>query len=220
MPAIDTGSCRNVLAIFAHADDELVCCGGTLRRLAGRGARVTLVVLTRGERGTPDGSPDPGLPGVREREARAAAAIFGVAELVLGDLGDGRLSERAEEVSAFVEGVAERVRPDLLITHDLAGLYGHPDHVACAEAVTAIRRTRFPDCALWYPALPRWAVAVATRTGQLAGDGRRAVPTLRLFVGAGVPAKVRAYRAYRSQRHSLRRGLPLVLTPFEHFEAA
>lgn len=220
MRATDPWRHRNVLAVFAHPDDELVCCGGTLHRLAARGARVTLAILTRGERGTPEGSPNPDLPAVREREARAAAAIFGVAELVLGDLGDGRLRERPAALSAFVERVAVQVGPDLLLTHDLAGLYGHPDHVACAEAVTAIRRHRFPDRALWYPALPGWAVAIATRSGLLAGDARRAAPTLRLFVGAGVPAKVGAYRVYRSQRHSLRRGLPLVLTPFEHFEAA
>jgi hypothetical protein len=51
VPALEAGRYRSVLAIFAHADDELVSCGGTLRRLAALGATVTLVILTKGSGG-------------------------------------------------------------------------------------------------------------------------------------------------------------------------
>jgi LmbE family N-acetylglucosaminyl deacetylase len=219
--AIDAGRYRRVLAIFAHADDEVVCCGGTLHRLASRGAVVTLVILTGGERGTPTGALDPGLRAVRAREARAAAAILGAGDIVLADLGDGLLRQRVPELTAYVERAVERVQPDLLITHDLAGLYGHSDHVACAEAVTIVRRTRFPRCALWYAALPGGILALAKLTGDPAVNDRRAAPTGRLFVGAGVVAKIRAWRVYRSQRRSLGWVFPVwfSIAPFEHFEA-
>lgn len=223
VPAAGARRYRNVLAVFAHADDEVVCCGGSLHRLARLGARVTLVILTEGERGSR--TPNPGLRAIRVEEARASAARLGVAELIQADLGDGRLTERGDELSAFVRQTMERVRPDLVITHDLAGLYGHPDHVACAEAVSELRRARFPGCALWYAALPRRAAAAGRRLGQLpddpALDARRAVPNRRLFVGLGAVAKIRAWRVYRSQRAALGPVFPLLASValFEHFES-
>jgi LmbE family N-acetylglucosaminyl deacetylase len=222
VPALDARRYRNVLAVFAHADDELVSCGGTLRRLAARGGAVTLVILTKGERGTRGGTLQPELKAVRTKEARAAASLLRIADVVQADLGDGLLHERRREISTFLERTIERVEPDLLITHDLAGLYGHSDHIACAEVVTELRRSRFPGCALWYPALPRGVQAIARLTGQLPVDPRRADPTGRLFIGgAGVLAKIRAWRVYESQRASLGRGMPLWLSVllFEHFEA-
>jgi LmbE family N-acetylglucosaminyl deacetylase len=221
VPAIDLRPHRSVLAIFPHADDEVVCCGGTLHRLAGLGARVTLVVLTRGERGTPTGALDPGLGTVREREALAAASVLGVAEVIQADLGDGRLRARVIDLSAFLERTITRIRPDLLVTFDLAGLYGHPDHVACAEVVTELRRTRFPECALWYAAMPRGLLALARLTGDPGINDRRAAPTGRVFGGAGVLAKIRAWRVYASQRGSLGWAFPVwfSIAPFEHFEA-
>jgi len=221
VPVIDARRYRRVLAVFAHADDEVVCCGGSLHRLAALGAAVTLVVLTGGERGTRTGALDPRLRGVRAREARAAAAILGVAEVVQGDLGDGLLQRRAAELSAFLERTMERVQPDLVITHDLAGLYGHTDHVACAEAVTELRRTRFPRCALWYAALPGGIATIARLAGDPGLNDRRAKPTGRLFTGAGVLARIRAWGVYESQRASLGWVFPawFAVTPFEHFEA-
>ena len=119
-----------------------------------------------------------------------------------------------------MERTIERVRPDLLITYDLAGLYGHPDHIACAEVVTELRRTRFPDCALWYAALPPAARGVARLTGEPRVEDRRSVPTGRLFTGRGVVARIRAWRVYRSQRRSLGWVFPVwfSLGLFEHFE--
>jgi LmbE family N-acetylglucosaminyl deacetylase len=221
VPAADARRYRDVVAVLAHPDDEVVCCGGTLRRLAGQGARVTLVILTEGERGSR--TPRPDLRAVRAGEARASAAVLGVAELIQADLGDGQLAERAGEVSAYLLPTLDRLRPDLLITHDLAGLYGHADHITCAEVVTELRRTRFPRCALWYAALPRRVLGLSRRLGLYDDPhlaARRAVPNLRLFTGGGVVAKIRAWGAHRSQRASLGRAFPLwaSLSLFEHFE--
>jgi LmbE family N-acetylglucosaminyl deacetylase len=222
VPPIEARRYRNVLAVFAHADDELVNCGGTLRRLAALGAAVTLVILTKGERGTRGRTPGTELKAVRVKEALAAASLLGVADLVQADLGDGRLHEKKRELSAFLENTIERLQPDLVITHDLAGLYGHSDHIACAEVVTDLRRKRFPRSALWYAALPRGVLMIAKLTGQLAADSRRGVPTGRLFIGlGGVLAKIRTWRVYESQRAALGRAMPLWFSVllFEYFEA-
>lgn len=220
VPALDARRHRDVLAVFPHADDEVVACGGTLHRLAAGGARVTLLLLTAGERGNPAGTPDPGLRAVRAAEARAAAGVLRIAEVVQADLGDGRLRERTAELAAFVERTIDRAGPDLLITYDLSGLYGHPDHIACAEVVTELRRTRFPGCALWYAALPPAARRVARLTGEPRVEDRRSAPTGRLFTGPGVVARIRAWHVYQSQRRSLGWVFPVwfSLGLFEHFE--
>ena len=55
VPVRDPRRFKNVLAVFPHADDETVHCGGSLARFAETGAIVTLLLLTRGERGNPAG---------------------------------------------------------------------------------------------------------------------------------------------------------------------
>ncbi len=231
-PAVPTrypGPLRRVMAVFPHADDETVTCGGALHRLARQGARVVLVLCTEGERGTPDGSLRPSLRAVRGAEAGAAARRLGLAEVVQWDLGDGGLRDRRAELRALLAGAIDRERPELLITYDRAGLYGHVDHIVCSEVVTALRDERFPALRLWHVALPRRILAVLRWSGQLAGgpelEHGRAAPTHKVFVGASAIAKLRARRAYRSQRRGLARGvarlvpagLVVVVQLFEYF---
>lgn len=207
---------RRVLVVFPHADDEAINCGGTLHRLSATGARVTLLLLTKGERGTPDGSLEPGLKDVRVGEARRAAAILGISDLVQADLGDGEVRRRGSDVSALLVETLDRVQPDLAITYDAAGLYGHDDHIACSELVTAALRARSPATSLWYVALPRRLQARVPLEEPL--RRRRLRPTHRVFVGLDLLAKTRALRAYRSQREAV--WFLLALFPFEHFAAA
>lgn len=220
------GRRRRVLAVFPHADDETVTCGGTLYRLARAGCQVTLVLLTRGERGSPSGAPSAPLARVRVEEARLAAERLGIARLVQHDLGDGELRRRGQQLSQVIAEEIARTGPDLLITFDPAGLYGHEDHVACSDAVTEACRTRFPGLTLWYAALPARLHARVGLDPSL--EPRRTPPTHRVWIGTGLLAKVRAWYGYRSQRRSLREGLPplvpawvaLSMLPFEHFAEA
>ena len=218
-----------MLAVFPHADDETITCGGTLRRFADAGAAVTLVILTGGERGSPTGALDPALKTVRRREAEQAARSLRIARVIQEDFGDGRLAGQAERVVPFLATTITQVDPDLLLTHDLSGVYGHPDHVACAEMLTELRRTRFARLPLWYVALPRWGVLVLHLVGQIrrdpAVDARRAPPTHRLFIGPALRAKIRAWSAHRSQQAAIPKGftrlvpswLAAAVWPFEYF---
>jgi LmbE family N-acetylglucosaminyl deacetylase len=229
VPRSDVRRFKSVLVVFPHPDDEAVNCGGTLNRLSREGCVVTILLLTRGERGNPGGMPDPALGQIRNGEALRAADILGASSLIHEDLGDGRLNERRAEVRMRIADRIEAIKPDLLITYDLAGLDGHADHVACAELVTELRRTQFPDVSLWYVAQPRRLVRLLQVGGQLVKnaevDGRRAVPTERVFIGADLIQKVRAWYAYRSQRGSIVKGvgrllptwLALSMMQFEYF---
>ena len=94
VPVRDARQMRHVLAIFPHADDESIMCGGTLHRFSARGIATTLVVLTRGEKGTRTGISRASLKEIRTKEVRAAAATLGISELIQEDFGDGELHEK------------------------------------------------------------------------------------------------------------------------------
>lgn len=212
VPTRDVHGIRRALIVFPHADDETVNCGGTIHALARSGATVTLVLLTKGERGTRR-LPADGLKAIRTAEARRVARTLGVAELIQGDLGDGQVGARRDAARALIGMTMDRVRPDLVVTYDEAGLYGHDDHIACSELVTALSRERHPDAALWYVALPRRLQARVALAEEL--RARRRPPTHKVFVGPDLLAKTAALLAYRSQFEAV--WLLLGLVPFEHF---
>ncbi len=226
------GHFKNVLVVFPHANDETVTCGGTIRRLADEGATITLVLLTGGELGNPTGTLDLSLRATRRGEVERAASILGVSRVIQEYFRDGRLSEQLTQVKSALSRTMTYLEPDLILTCDAAGLDGQPDHVACSEAVTEMRRLILPRVALWYMALPAWPLTLAPHLGKMARDphvdARPLTPTHRVFIGSVMGAKIRASYAHRSQRGAKRKGLerlipPWILVsllPFEYFTEA
>jgi LmbE family N-acetylglucosaminyl deacetylase len=220
------------MAIFPHADDEAVAAGGTLALMAGLGGRVALVIWTGGELGTADGQRLPGLEAVRAAEARRAAQFLGASLVVQGNFADGSIGDHRDEVALWLAAEIGAWRPELVITYDLAGLYGHPDHLACAQILTHLRATRFPTMTLWYSSLPLALVQVMVRFRAMPDDfpaaSSRSRPTHKVFIARRLLAKIRAWNTYVSQRESLRSGagrfipswLFLSLLLFEHFAEA
>lgn len=135
-----------LLAIYAHPDDEVLGAGGTLAKAAAQGVRVVIVVATRGEAGEiqrPGTATPETLPLVREQEMRCAAQALGVSELIFLDYRDsgmaGSLDNEhpaalvnadADEVLAKLAPIVRRLRPEVVITFEPYGGYGHPDHKA------------------------------------------------------------------------------------------
>ena len=128
---------RTVLGIFAHPDDESLACGGTLARLADAGARVVIVCASHGEAGSisdPALVPDGDLGRVRVRELRDAAAVLGVAEVIVLDHPDGDLRwDHVPDLHAEIVALIQRYRPDAVITFAEDGLYWHLDHIGVHE---------------------------------------------------------------------------------------
>jgi LmbE family N-acetylglucosaminyl deacetylase len=223
---------KNVLVVFPHANDETVTCGGTIRRLANEGATITLVLLTGGELGNPTGTLDLSLKATRRGEVERAASILGVSRVIQEYFRDGQLSEQLIQVKSALSRTITYLDPDLILTCDAAGLDGHPDHVACSEAVTEMRRLILPRVALWYVALPVCPLTQAQHMGPMVRDprvdARRLTPTYRVFIGFAIGTKIRASYAHRSQRGAKRKGLgrlvppwiALGLLPFEYFTEA
>jgi N-acetyl-1-D-myo-inositol-2-amino-2-deoxy-alpha-D-glucopyranoside deacetylase len=158
---------RRLLAVHAHPDDESITMGGTLARYAAEGVQVTLVTATLGEQGEVIGDELQGLTaehadqlgGYRYTELRDACAALGVSDRrMLGGIGTYRDSGMVGTASvahprAFVRAgaggphhlravdelaeVIQEVRPDVLLTYDADGGYGHPDHVATHQIAMA-----------------------------------------------------------------------------------
>jgi LmbE family N-acetylglucosaminyl deacetylase len=75
---------------------------------------------------------------MREGELRAAAAVLRVEDSCLLDYRDGELAKAdAAEAVARIVVCIRRFRPDVVVTFDQNGLYGHPDHIAISQLATA-----------------------------------------------------------------------------------
>lgn len=144
---------QTLLAVFAHPDDEAFGCGGTLARYASEGVRVHLVCATRGESGK---ITDPGIDSasdvaeVREAELRLACEALGISEPIFLDFHDSGRAERTRHddpkalmnvdeltLEAELRPHVARLAPDVMITFDPHGIYGHIDHLRIHRAATA-----------------------------------------------------------------------------------
>ena len=143
----------SVLLAFAHPDDEGFGTGGILALLASRGARLTLVCATNGDVGEIS---DPALATrdtlgqVRQAELRQAMTMTGVQDVRFLNYRDSGMAGTDDNqhpnalmqapphdaIGRLVEVMRES-RPQVVITHDPTGGYGHPDHVTTCRHVTA-----------------------------------------------------------------------------------
>lgn len=145
---------RTLLGIFAHPDDESFGPGGTLARYAAEGVQVHVIIATDGIAGSVE---DPGhvkdhetLAQVRSTELANAAVALGITSiwsLPYRDSGmrgtpdnehpDALVQQPVEALAQEILDYIERLQPQVIVTHDPYGGYGHPDHVRVCEATTA-----------------------------------------------------------------------------------
>lgn len=145
---------RRVLLVHAHPDDETIGTGATMARYAASGTHVTLVTCTLGEEGevlVPDlarlaADRDDELGEHRIGELAKAMELLGVTDhRFLG--GPGRFRDSGmmglptndrpgcfwqadvDEAARLLVEVMREVRPQVLVTYDGNGGYGHPDHI-------------------------------------------------------------------------------------------
>ncbi len=145
---------RRLLLVHAHPDDESIGTGATMAKYAAEGASVTLVTCTLGELGEIIPADlrhlawdaDGGLGQYRIGELAAACAALGVTDhRFLGGAGHWRDSGMmgtptndlpgcfwqadVDEAARALLPVIEEVRPQVLVSYDDNGFYGHPDHI-------------------------------------------------------------------------------------------
>src|SRR5437660_8428498 len=163
-----------VLAIFAHPDDESLACGGTLARLADAGARIVLMCASRGEAGSisdPALVPDGDLGRTRERELREAAAVLGVAEVIVMDHPDGDLRwDHVPELHHEIVNAIRQYRPEAVITFAEDGLYWHLDHVGVHERTYTAVKSLGPEAPpLYYVTMPHGMMSEVVNAAHAKG---------------------------------------------------
>ncbi len=174
---------RKLMAIFAHPDDEGAI-GGTLAHYASQGVEVTLVCATRGEVGEisdPALATPETLPQVRTTELEAACEILGIHNLRFLDYRDSGMENtppnedpRAliqadpEEAIGRIVALIRELKPDVVVTFEPYGWYGHPDHRAVYRLATAAyekasQADAYPDLGEpWQPQRLFYAVLLAS----------------------------------------------------------
>ncbi len=130
-----------VLVVSAHAGDFVWRAGGAIALAASRGAEVTVLCLSYGERGESakawrDGKGLEEIKAIRRDEASRAADVLG-ARIEFLDAGDYPLRESDELVDAIVR-CYRRIAPAVVLTHPLADPY-NPDHPAAARMALQAR---------------------------------------------------------------------------------
>ncbi|MCA9371791.1 PIG-L family deacetylase [Candidatus Woesebacteria bacterium] len=206
---------KHILVLFPHPDDEVFSCGGTIKQAVKKGIRVTVATMTKGEKGTPDGHEELSLKTTRAQELQKALSYLGVTDFILNDFGDGELEHKRTEITAYVANLIKQLKPDLVITYDTSGFYGHPDHIVLAEVVTKLVKTSFPDVTLWYTTAPQKSLDKISLPVHMAQDPafhkRRTLPTHKIVVARGIYSKVRAMFAHQSQMPGFKKSFPAYL---------
>ncbi len=103
-----------VVCVGGHPDDPESGCGGTLARYAALGHEVTVIYLTRGERGIKLSSLDAAAR-IRTAESEAACQVMGAKAVFAGQI-DGATELSRAHVEAFTKLLAAET-PDILFTH-------------------------------------------------------------------------------------------------------
>ena len=131
---------ESAMVIVAHPDDIEFSCAGTMARWVKAGTRVCYVLCTSGDVGIADeGMTKERATEIREEEARKAAEITGVKEIVFLREPDGMLTATLELRKKLVREI-RRFQPEVLITGDPTvvwsgeGYINHPDHRAASLA--------------------------------------------------------------------------------------
>jgi N-acetyl-1-D-myo-inositol-2-amino-2-deoxy-alpha-D-glucopyranoside deacetylase len=238
-----------VMAVHAHPDDEVFGCGGTLARLAAEGARTVLVTATMGEEGEiVDPQLDeaakqamfPRLAEVRRQELQAAVDALHIQELRLLNYRDSGMAGTAsnnfpnafyraifDEAVGRLVAIIRELRPQVLVTYDAFGGYGHPDHIQAhrvtnaafdaagdARCFPALNLEAWQPEKLYYTAMPRSFIVQAMQEAQKSGmpgpwdnpamnTAIMGTPdefmTTRIDVRAYIDAKMKAFAAHKTQ---------------------
>ncbi|MEI2776910.1 MAG: N-acetyl-1-D-myo-inositol-2-amino-2-deoxy-alpha-D-glucopyranoside deacetylase [Tetrasphaera sp.] len=177
-----------VLYVHAHPDDETIATGASIALLGAEGHDVHVLTCTLGEQGEvipPElvhlgADHDDDLGRHRIGELSAALEVLGATGHILGadrrrfsryrDSGmagspsaarpDAFVNADPGEVIALMRATIAEIHPDIVVTYESRGGYGHPDHIQAHRVVCAAIATMAtpPHTYAVFTPIP-WAVA-------------------------------------------------------------
>jgi N-acetyl-1-D-myo-inositol-2-amino-2-deoxy-alpha-D-glucopyranoside deacetylase len=220
-----------LLLVHAHPDDEAISTGGVMMKAKAHGHRVVLITATRGEVGEiynmDEATSRPRLGEIRTQELKNASEILGVDRQEFLGYRDSGMVDTADNKDprsfhqAKLEEAAGRLavflreeRPDVVVTYDEDGVYGHPDHIKAHfvtnAALDLVEHEGVPVKKLYYTAIPRSMMQAFLE--QMPEEARRAASgnmriagtpdelvTTQVDVHAYLDGKRDAFRAHVSQ---------------------
>jgi LmbE family N-acetylglucosaminyl deacetylase len=167
-----------LMAVHAHPDDEATGTGGILARCAAEGIRTVLVTCTDGGCGDGPGGVKPGEPGhdpaavvaMRQAELEASCDVLQVSRLeLLGYADSGMMGwstndapnsfwkTPVDDAAARLAELIRQYQPDVVVTYDENGFYGHPDHIQAHRiTMAAAALTDVPK--VYWTTVPRSAM--------------------------------------------------------------
>ena len=165
-----------LLLVHAHPDDEAISTGGAMLKARADGHRVVLVTATRGEVGEiyniDEASTRPHLGEVRTKELEAASGLLGVNRVEFLDYRDSGMIGTPDnenpksfhqaplgEAAVKLAAILREERPDVVVTYDADGTYGHPDHIKAHlttnAALDLLEKEGWRPSKLYYTGLPQ-----------------------------------------------------------------
>ena len=175
-----------ILLVHAHPDDETINNGATMALYADKGAHVTLITCTRGEEGevlVPElahlASNQRDLLGQhRETELALAMKALGISDYRFLGAPDTKFRDSGmmgtdpnnrpdvfwqadlDSAAQLLVKVIEEIKPQILITYDEFGGYGHPDHIqAHRVAMRAAELSTWQIQKIYWNTMPKSVIA-------------------------------------------------------------
>lgn len=121
----------DLLLLAAHPDDELLFFGGTIPTYAAERGLDVVVAYMVGASSTRRSELLNGLWALGVRHYPVIGTFGDVYARGMNDLYDAWGKER---VRRYVMGLVRRYKPEVMVTHDVNGEYGHGAHRVCADA--------------------------------------------------------------------------------------
>jgi LmbE family N-acetylglucosaminyl deacetylase len=165
-----------LMAVHAHPDDEATTTGGVLAKAAAEGIRTVLVTCTDGACGDGPGGVKPGEPGhdpativeLRSVELQKSADILGITHLELLGYGDSGMegwpqndapgsfwSTPVDEAATKLAALIDKYSPDVILTYDENGFYGHPDHIQVNRITMVAVEQTGSNAKVYYGTFPK-----------------------------------------------------------------
>ena len=219
---IPSADVQKILAIFPHPDDE-VTVAGTVMGLKAAGHEVTLVCLTRGEKGNAAQIPsEEELARLRTAEMQRSAELLGVNQLIQLDYADGGISALGmDSLKSVVYALIQKNKPNVLLSYDSkVGLYGHSDHQLTGKAVEEVflgyrGTTDFAPKQLFQVTLSKKQIEVALKLSKgfqknYPKDPEKGLPTPDFSIGtqAYFSRTLKVMQAHQTQKKVLQDLMP------------
>ena len=194
-----------VMSIHAHPDDQEFTVAGTLAKWARAGSEIVSVIITSGDAGSNDKTPQEmtkqKLAQIREEEQRNACRVLGVREVIFLNYSDGILQPTID-LRRDLTRLIRQYKPDVVVCGDpTVRFYGdsymnHPDHRVAADvaldAVFPSAGTRF----IFPELLTEGYAPHEVKQVFIHGSEK---PTTFIDIGTSLGMKIAALKEHKSQ---------------------